>query len=136
MTTYNQPYTYLIGWTDLNKYYYGNVKCNTTKGMKMPKISAALRGRPNPNKGRKFGPMTEETKAKMAEARKRYYESGGKGPNSGKTMSEEQKFKISNTSKGCVKSEQTKQKMREAKLAYYTRKCLSLNDSDHENGAS
>lgn len=108
-----------------------NGKPNKRKGMKMPQISAALKGRPNPNKGKKFGPMTEETKAKMAASRRMYYATGGKGPNSGKTMSEEQKLKISNSSRGRTKSEQTKQKMREAKLAYYSRMCLSSNDSNH-----
>lgn len=109
-----------------------NGKSNYRKGMKMPQISAALKGRSNPNKSKKYGPLSEEAKAKMAESRRKYYANGGKGPNSGKTMPEEQKLRISNTSRGHMKSEQTKQKMREAKLIYYARKCLLSNDSTHD----
>ena len=56
------------------------------------------------HKGIKRGPMTEETKQKMSEARKKYHHS------------EESKIKISESLKCHKVTEDTKQKMSEAKL--------------------
>jgi hypothetical protein len=160
MDIYQTPYTYVIGWTHLNKYYYGvryAKKCNpsdlwisyftssksvqrlrekegepdikqirkvfdNTKSailweakvlrrldvLKNDKwlnqnIAGAtgdLKDRPHPNKGKKLGPLSIEAKAKMSESKKRYYSNGGKGPNFGKSLSEEHKRKISASSKG------------------------------------
>jgi NUMOD3 motif len=55
------------------------------------------------NLGKKRGPLSEETKKKISEAKK------------GKPMSEEQKIKISNATIGRSKSEETKQRMRKPK---------------------
>ena len=82
------------------------------KGRKNPAISKALKGKPNPNKGKKYGPMTEEAKTNMLESRKKYYESGGKGPNSGKKMLDNQKTKISESSKGHKKPQSHSEKLR------------------------
>jgi hypothetical protein len=57
------------------------------------------------NLGKKRGPLSEETKKKISEAKK------------GKPMSEEQKIKISRTTTGRPKSEETKQRMRKPKPA-------------------
>ena len=172
MSIYNQPYTYVIGWTRLNKYYYGvryAKKCNpsdlwvsyftSSKFVKRlrekegePDIkqirkiftdtksailweakvlrrldvlskdnwlnqniagaTGDLLDRPNPNKGKKFGPLSEETKNKLKESRKRYYANGGKGPNSGKSFSEDHKNKISESSKGKNKPSSHGEKLR------------------------
>lgn len=186
MSIYQKPYTYLIGWSHLNKYYYGvrySKKCNPadlwvsyftsskhvqqlreqegepdikqvrkiftdTKSailweakvlrrldvlkknkwlnMNIAGAIGNLKDRPNPNKGKKFGPLSEETKAKMAEAKKRYYANGGKGPNSGRTMPDDQKSRISATLVGKSKprklgikpSEETRKKMSDSRKRY------------------
>ena len=63
------------------------------------KIGAAMKGKPGPNKGKKF---SEETKKKMSEAMK------------GKHHSEEHKKKLREANKGKHHSEETKKKMSEA----------------------
>lgn len=62
------------------------------------------------NLGKKRGPLSEETKRKISEAKK------------GKPMSEDQKLKISTTSKGRPKSEETKQRMRKPKPEGFSEK--------------
>ena len=68
--------------------------------------NAFNKGRPGPNKGKKF---SEETRRKMAEAKK------GKPSNKkGKKLSEETKKKLSESHKGKPKSDETRRKMRAA----------------------
>lgn len=51
---FNVPYTYLIGWSQYNKYYYG---------VRFAKVG---------NQNRKGIPCSEETKSKLREKRKMY----------------------------------------------------------------
>ena len=68
--------------------------------------NAFNKGRPGPNKGKKF---SEESRRKMAEAKK------GKPSNKkGKKLSEETKKKLSESHKGKPKSDETRRKMRAA----------------------
>ena len=68
--------------------------------------NAFNKGRPGPNKGKKF---SEEARRKMAEAKK-----GKPSPNKGKCFSEEAKKKMSESHKGKHLSEETRRKMRAA----------------------
>lgn len=68
------------------------------------------------NKGKKMPPISEETRRKMSKAKK-----GKPAHNKGKSMSEEQKRKISETLKGHTTSEETKRKLSEA---YWAKKKL------------
>lgn len=81
------------------------------KGRKNSKISESLKGRPSPNKGKKYGPAPKERVEKMLESRKLYYQMGNVGPNRGKSMCDEQKIKISNSSKGHKKPSSFSEKL-------------------------
>ena len=98
------------------------------------KISASLKG--NTNKRGKI--VSDEVKQKMSESRKEYFDNGGLHGMSGKTHtpeaiekivaahvgtkhSEEHKKKISESCKGIVKTEETKQKMRKPKSVKRTK---------------
>jgi len=71
------------------------------------------RGKPNPNEGKVFGPPTKETERKRLQSLKNYYENGGKAPNTGKKMSDDQKNKISLKLKGIAKSLSHNNKIRD-----------------------
>ena len=68
--------------------------------------NAFNKGRPGPNKGKKF---SEEARRKMAEAKK-----GKPSPNKGKHLSEETRKKLSESHKGKPMSVETRRKMRAA----------------------
>lgn len=100
-----------------------NNKPNKNKGQKRPNISKALKGKPSPIKGKKLGPAPRERVEKMLESRKKYYEAGNSGPNKGKSMSDEQKLKISKTSTGHKKSKGHSEKLSKiAKTRYKIKK--------------
>lgn len=78
------------------------------------KMSESHKGRPNPNKGKKLGPCSEEHKRRLSEANKGKKKphseewkikqsetmKGRPSPNRGKHLSEEQKRKLSESGKG------------------------------------
>ena len=97
------------------------------------KLSAANKGKTNPNKGKKLGPLSVETKAKisasktgkkrgpMSEEWKAKISAGNKG----KTLSEETRAKISATKKGDnnpMKRPEVREKQRVARKAYWARR--------------
>ena len=67
------------------------------------RISDANKGRVSKRKGKKFGPLSIDTRNKISKA------------NSGKKRSEETKIKLSNFHKGKLKSEETKNKIKQTK---------------------
>ena len=103
---YNRPYFELIF---LTKTEHGKLHGNTTTSEEMAKrlntedCKIKLR---EAKLGRKRGPMSEETKKKIAESRK-----GKPHPHIGGLQSDEKRAKISNFFKGRKLSEETKQKM-------------------------
>lgn len=96
-----------------------NGKPSGLKGRKRPEISAALKGRAGLNKGKTLPQLSEEAKRKMLESRRRFYKMGNVGPNKGKVMSNEQKVKISKTSKGHEKPSSHKEKLRAIALSRF-----------------
>lgn len=77
-------------------------------------------GRPSGVKGRKFGPMSEEHKAKVSASKKGSIPWNKGRP--GKPVSEETKAKLSAATKGKPKSEETKARMSAAQKLYHERK--------------
>ena len=94
------------------------------------KIGESLKGRTGPNKGKT---MSEETKKKISEAKKKLYSSGTKHPMFGKHHSEETKKKMSLNHYDCSgenhymfgkhHSEETKKKISETKKGIPNDKC-------------
>jgi len=89
------------------------------------KVSAAGMGRKvsdktrakisSANTGRKLPPVSEETRAKKAEAQRLSYANGRVGGMAGKTLSEEARAKISSANKGRKMSDEARAKLSESK---------------------